>query len=165
MQFNMQGSLVKESTRKTRRHVTILSRLGTVPTAIGPRHATSGSWLAGQSVLTNGRLPSLPVGPLSLVEVSLLHNTPCQRRCSSRDIQLVRPIGQHKPCSVHFTMNGTFCLLTVRFRLLHDQSHQEAGKCKQKQKTKTAFWKRTQGHLFVHLLLIEERQWCTLHNA
>ena len=70
-----QGSSVRESRRKTRRHVTILSRLGTVASLIGWRLLVLGFWLAGESVWTNEELPRLPVGLTPLAAVILLHNT------------------------------------------------------------------------------------------
>ena len=66
---------VKESLRKTKRHVTIQSRLGTVPSLIRHSLPILKSLLVDQSVRANEALPWLPVGLLLLVAVSLLHNT------------------------------------------------------------------------------------------
>ena len=81
LQIYKQRSSVRESRRKTRRHVTILSRLGTVASPIGPSLLILSFWLAAESVWTNETLPRLPVGLTLLAEVSLLHNTPCLRSC------------------------------------------------------------------------------------
>ena len=66
---------MKESLRKTKRHVTIQSRLGTVPSLIRHSLPILKSLLVDQSVRANEALPWLPVGLLLLVAVSLLHNT------------------------------------------------------------------------------------------
>ena len=75
LQIYKQRSWVRAWRRKTRRHVTILSRLGTVASLIGQKLLILSFWLAAQSVWTNETLPRLPVGHTPLAAVSLLHNT------------------------------------------------------------------------------------------
>ena len=75
LQIYKQRSWVRAWRRKTRRHVTILSRLGTVASLIGRKILILSFWLAVQSVWTNETLPRLPVGHTPLAAVSLLHNT------------------------------------------------------------------------------------------